>query len=264
LLAAAGETKRNWLLNRCMVSRDTVKKVFRNDSLYDRIDLELKAVGGVNYYGLFQVNSAAEFFGLLALVLGLLVVLTAVALVNGANLIAVALAGLGLFILTYNRYAGKVKKYKARVVSDTELPLVLQTIANAVEVGIPFDNAIRYIVRTKKGIIRDIMAEAVAIADTGVPLEEALLSVADRALNRRFLNLVRIVGQAKKSNANVRDLLLEQIDEIDEEARNAAREKMGKLNTKLFFPIFVGFFIPTIALVALPMLISFMGLGIKF
>lgn len=241
-----------------LLTRNTVEK-FTGKTFLERLDKELEAIGGVKLFGAVQVNDSLEYISVFVLVVGVLIGLGIVSLIQGQNPKIIILISVGAVFLMAGQYANSVKSYRQIIMLDNELPAVIETLAIGINAGKSLDSTLRYIVQNKKGLVRDLLAEAVLMIDGGEKIEEALKFAAGKSLTRRFDQIVRLVLESKNSTTKLKELLIEQAEEIQEEKLNQKLERAAKLETKLFFPIFVGYFIPVLVLVAYPVLADFKG-----
>lgn len=241
-----------------LLTRNTVQKLV-GKTFPERLDNELKAIGGIKLLGVVKVNDSLEFISVFILVLGLLLGLGIVSALQGQNPKMVILISMGAVLLMAGQYANRIKNYRETIMLDNELPAVIETLAIGINAGKSLDSTLRYIVQNKKGLVRNLLAEAILMIDGGEKIDDALNYAAGKSLTRRFEQIVRLVMESKNSTAKLKELLLEQAEEIQEEKLNQKLDRAAKLETKLFFPIFAGYFIPVLVLAAYPVLADFKG-----
>lgn len=244
---------------RVQLKRKTVELLVSN-TFIDRLDNEIKAIGGMKLIGLLKINDALEYLSQLVMVFGIMLFLSILLFVQGYTLKIIFLILCGPIILMLGQYKKNVQTYKQSIMHDNELPAVIETLAIGVNAGKTLEGTIRYIVANKSGVVRDLLAEAILRVDGGEKLEHALQYIANKSLTRRFDQIVRLLMESKNSTTKLKELLMEQADEIQEDKMNLKLEKAAKLETKLFFPIFLGYFIPVLVMLTYPVLANFKGI----
>ncbi|SHJ43791.1 type II secretion system F family protein [Desulfofundulus thermosubterraneus] len=240
---------------RRLVERKTAVRVLGSARLA-QIEKELRAVGGVRFFGL-EARDALEYVSLWFVVLGLSFAAGLVGAALGAGLKGF-LPGVFAAILLRSRYRQAVEGRRKAVMSEAELPSVLETLASAVGTGITLEGAIRHVVSTRKGVVRDLLDEALAHRDAGEQLELALSYAAEKSLHPSFRAISRSVEAGRKTAAGLAEILEKAAHDIWEEKKIEARERAGKLPNKLFLPVMICYFIPAAVILSLPFVMSFL------
>ncbi|NNG67748.1 type II secretion system F family protein [Caldanaerobacter subterraneus] len=240
---------------RRIVSKKYLQKVGIKRDMIEKWDKEIKAVGGVKIL-FFEVQDVLELFSFAALSLGGLLVLTVVGAVNGANILALLSVFIGSAIMFYQYWRSPIESYRESFYKEEELPAALEIFISGLEVGMNTENIMGYIVRTRKGVVRDLLYEAQARIDTGSSLKDALTSAADKSLNDHFKRFVKAVTGEYESVKDMRENLEELLEEVEEKNYNQKIERAAVLDNSLFFPIFLGYFVPILIMFALPFVIS--------
>ncbi|SHF42260.1 tight adherence protein C [Caldanaerobius fijiensis DSM 17918] len=233
------------------ISRTKIEKAV-GKSLFERLDREIKAIGKMRVF-IFDIESAEELFSAFAIVIGLSLAVTAFGVTVNIQLAKVFfMFTAGMVFITYLKTSEYISKYKTRLMQDNELPAVLNTLAQGLEVGMPVENIMRYIAENKKGTMRDIISEALNKVNAGVPLEKSLEEAAQKSLNKYFMRAVRILGKADETPIGLSVQLYELLSEIEEDKLNQKTARASSLDNMMTFPILIGYFIPLLVMVVLP------------
>jgi tight adherence protein C len=240
---------------RRIISEKYLQKFGIKQDMIEKWDKEIKAVGGVKIL-FFKAQDVLELFSFATLALGGLLVLTVIGAVNGANILALFSVFVGSAIMFYQYWRKPIESYRESFYREEELPAALEIFISGLEVGMNKENIISYIVRARKGVVRDLLYEAQVKLDTGRSLKDALLSAADKSLNDHFKRFAKAVTGEHESVKDMRENLEELLEEVEEKNFNQKIERAGTLNNNLFFPIFLGYFVPILIMFALPFVIS--------
>ncbi|KHO61646.1 MULTISPECIES: type II secretion system F family protein [Thermoanaerobacteraceae] len=240
---------------RRIVSEKYLQRLGIKQDMIEKWDKEIKAVGGVKILS-FKAQDVLELFSFAALILGGLLVLTVIGAVNGANVFALLSVFAGSAIMFYQYWRSPIESYRGSFYKEEELPAALEIFISGLEVGMNIDNIIGYIVRTRKGVVRDLLYEAQVRIDTGSSLKDALTFAADKSLNDHFKRFVKAVTGEYESVKDMRENLEELLEEVEEKNYNQKIERAAVLDNSLFFPIFLGYFIPVLIIFALPFVLS--------
>jgi tight adherence protein C len=243
------------------IKRETIRKTI-GDDLFVKLDKELKNVGGTKILYVFPVNSIEELFSAFALIAVFLVVLLFYAVVSGTPLSRVIFLIIGTAILSYVTYKKPIDTYKDNFMKDNELPAILNTIADALSVGMPVENILTYIAENKKGQTADLIRITVNKINAGIPAENALKEAAEKSMNPYFRRAVNILIKTNETPQGLAKQITDLYEEIEEEKLNIKTEKAAVLDNALFFPILIGFIIPLLVMVLLPFVN--MGLSLRF
>jgi len=240
---------------RRIVSEKYLQRLGIKQDMIEKWDKEIKAVGGVKILS-FKAQDALELFSFAALSLGGLLVLTVIGAVNGANILALLSVFIGSAIMFYQYWRKPIESYRESFYKEEELPAALDIFISGLEVGMTAENIIGYIVRTRKGVVRELFYEAQVRIDTGSSLKDALTFAADKSLNDHFKRFVKAVTGEYESVKDMRENLEELLEEVEEKNYNQKIERAAVLDNSLFFPIFLGYFIPVLIIFALPFVLS--------
>jgi len=226
--------------------------------IVDELEYNITALGEIKILKFIRAHSAAEYLAFAVLSIGMAILLASLAVLQGQYKISFGFLGLPLVVMA--SYFMAIDKRKKQIMKTNELPHIIETIAVAVEAGITFDEALRYVVKNKKGLVRNLFTEAINKIDAGIKREEALKEAGRKSLSRRFEVLIRIINESKNTQTGLKELLIKETEEIMHEKITEKRAKAGTLETKLFFPIFIGLFLPVIVLAALPFITNLQSL----
>ncbi|MBT9177340.1 MAG: hypothetical protein DDT20_01673 [Firmicutes bacterium] len=238
-----------------------IGRVMADSPLIRLWERELKSVGGVVLFG-FRINRMEE---LVTVALGGLALfsLTGVvgATMGGFNpLSAVFLLG-GLGILFYTSWRSPIELYKASFLRDGELPTALEMVLGGMESGMGVENTLWYISKHLKGVVGRLFMGVHMDIDAGKSVNDALTAAAERSLSKHFERFVAlIVTWRETGGGDTQHYLKQLLEEIEEGRTNTRIEAAGKINNTLFFPIFLGYFLPTLILFSLPFIFSLRGM----
>ncbi|APU87143.1 hypothetical protein [Clostridium botulinum] len=129
-----------------------IKKVIKEDK-FDKISREMHAIEKLNIFGI-EVTSVSELFSFIAIVWGILSVILLLALLNKSNLKALIILLIGTNILLYAKIKDPIDKYKESFLKDNELPAVLETLIQGLQIGMPVYSILLYISNNKKVILQ--------------------------------------------------------------------------------------------------------------
>lgn len=240
-----------------LVSSETIKRVVGYNWV-SRIQREIDAIGSVPIL-MFKATSVEEFFSVFALLTGVSVLLIFLGIyLNKVGLflvLAVAVPAFG-----YLTYKDPVDKYKNRLMQDNELPTVIQTFISGLDVGMPVESVMKYIVDNKKGITRDIINDSLNKINVGIPLEESLKEAADRSMNKYFKRAVRILSKSDETVSGLALQLNELLQDIEDERINKKTEKAGMLENTIAFPVLIGYIVPLLIVMIFPLIASVSGM----
>lgn len=240
---------------RKIVSERQLKRFGINKDLIDKWDKELKAIGGVRIL-FFKVSDVLELFSAAVLIFGVLAAVMVIGVLNGASVLALSSVLVGAVITFYYYWRQPIDRYKESFLKEDELTAAAEIFVNGLEVGMSIENIIGYIVRNRKGVVRDLLYEAQIRLDAGSSLKDALNSAAEKSLNEYFRRFVRIITGEYGAVADIKNNLEEFLEEVEEAHYNRKLERAAKLDNSLFFPIFLGYFVPILVLFSLPFVLS--------
>lgn len=246
-----------------ILNQETAER-FIGKGLFEKIDHEIKVVNGVEIFGPLKAKDGIEYISLFAIITGICTFVAFIALLNGTSPIVAISIIISSVMLLLGRYIMKLDQYKEQIMKDDELPSILGTLVVAVDSGYTFDKAVRYIVDNKVGLVRDLLYEACVDMDRGYTREVSLHRAAGKSLSRDFYLLVKRMLDEKNSAIKQKQILERMYDRIQFKKRMSRRKKTAGIETKLFFPIFIFFFLPVVALSFIPVLSAFSGIGSIF
>lgn len=239
-------------LKKTFINEDTIKKVITPSKL-DIINKEISAVGGVKIL-IFDVSNAIELLSAFFAIILAITVIIICGIFNHASLKAIVMLLVGVLIVSYCQYKKPIDNYKKSFLKDTELPVILETIIQGLNAGLPIENVFRYIKKNKTGNTAKLIAECIDKNDSGMDFNTALKEVADKSLNRYFIRMYKII---KKSDISVLGLSEQlsalQID-IEEDRLNLKEHIASNLDNALYFPILIGYFVPSVAMIFISLL----------
>lgn len=238
-------------LNKNLFSKGTINKVVKEDKM-NRIQKELDAVNGVKVL-FFEVTTIEELFSAFATSIGIVLFLIFVAILNKSSIKAILCLITGIGILCYAQYRGPIDKYKENFMNDDELPMVLDTIMAGLDAGLPLMNIFTYISKYKKSNTAKLISECVARVNAGNDFNKSLEFVAEKSFNHYFIRMAKIVKKADTSTTGLSTQLRELQKDIEIDRINKKNERVEKLDNALFFPILLGYFVPLVLMIILPL-----------
>lgn len=245
---------------RIKLKRETAERLVGNSRL-EKMNIEIKAIRGFKLLGLFKVEDAIEF---VSYFLALTAVGIAVALLgtyNGGSIRNIVLIPLILTFGIYGQYKRKVDEYKEQILLESELPSTVETLSIGVEAGLTPDYIIRYIIKNKRGLVRDLLNEAIIMIDSGDSFKNSFERIEQKSLSKEFMQMVRIITDNYSSGTKQREMLVELREDIEEMIINNKLKSVQNIDTKLFPIIFFGFLIPILVGIAYPILSKLTGFG---
>ena len=245
------------------IKKDTIKRTIGND-LFVTIDKELKNVGGTKILYVFFVNSIEELFSVFALVATFLFLLIFYSTISGDSPTRAILISVGIAVLTYVTYRKPIDAYKESFMKDSELPAILNTISDALSVGMPVENILNYIAENKKGHTADLIRFTINNINAGVSVENALKEAAEKSMNTYFKRAANVLIKTSETPEGLAQQIAELYEEIEEEKLNIKTEKAAVLDNTLFIPILIGFIIPLLVIVLLPFVNMGLSLNMGF
>ncbi|WP_218852244.1 type II secretion system F family protein [Carboxydothermus ferrireducens] len=243
-----------------MVSKIRLPTRYIGEERAGKIEKTLKALGGITLFGI-KINTAEEYAAYLVLFIG-------IGIAGGiiVSLIGVPVAGFvpGLFLayMLYDKVKHGISNLNKQVMKEEELPALFEVISIAVRAGATIENAVRHAANNREGLAASWLKEALARYDAGEPLDLAVEAVADRTNCRQLLVLARIVNAGRKTREGLADILDKAVEDIWTEKEMEARERAGKIGSKLTFPVLLFYFLPGALLILLPMLASISSSGL--
>lgn len=245
---------------RIKLKKDTAERLIGNSRL-EHIDLQIRAIDGFKLFGLLNIEDGID---LISYYLALMAGGIAVALLgtfNGGSIRNIFIIPVIITIGVYGQYKRKVDEYKEAILYDNELPSTVETLSIGVEAGLTPDYIIRYIIKNKRGLVRDLLNEAIIKVDSGDSFKEALKEAGQKSLSSDFMHMVRIITDNYSSGTKQKEMLIELREDIEEMVINNKLKSVQNIGTKLFPIIFLGFLVPILVGIAYPILSKLTGFG---
>ncbi len=218
-----------------------------------KLDRDLKLCGGVKLFG-FMVKNGADLliFRFLSTALAI-IIFSFVEAYNGQWFLIPLLPTL---VWLFPGFLLKQKLNQARECSLAELPGVVDMLAVAMEAGLTFDSAVRYLIENSKGQIRDLFAQAVAEINLGAGKEEAFLRAAEKSLADETKLLIRTIFHSERQGNPVKDVLFNLADSMRIREKHRVQAKANRLNTTMIFPVLIFMVPPVVLIYILPALLN--------
>jgi len=232
-----------------------------NSPLADSLERELRAVGGVVLFGL-RVNGVDELatIALGGFAVSLLAVAVG-AVFGGVNPLASVLLLGGLGTLFYISWRRPIEEYKSAFLRDGELPAAMEVIVGGLEAGMNVESMFPYLAKYFKGVVGRLFVGVQDDIDAGKSMSEALKTAAERSLNPYFQRFVALVVAGREmGGGDTQHYLKQLLEEVEDVRTNERIEAAGRINNTLFFPIFLGYFLPILVLFSLPFIFSLRGM----
>jgi tight adherence protein C len=238
-----------------------LEKAVAGNALFRGWERELRAIGGINLFGL-RIENVGEL-ATVALGAGALffLVLVVGAVAGGISPLAAALLLGGLGSLFYTSWRRPIEEYKDSFLRDGELPAALEMFIGGLEAGMSVESTLWHISRHLKGVVGRLFGEAQNDIDYGMSVNDALAKAAEKSLSiyfQRFMSLVQ--AGREMGGGDTQHYLKRLLEEINDVKGNERIESAGRINNILFFPIFLGYFLPTLILFSLPFIFSLRGM----
>jgi len=209
--------------------------------------LEVKLVQAGHPYGL----DLARIVGI-KVVLAVLAAL-AVLLFGLPPLLMPVVAGLLFFLPDYWVVSLRDKRQAdmQSAAADT-----IDQLTICVEAGLAFDAALNRVATTTEGPLADELRHTISDIQAGVPRQQALRTLADRAQIPEIRQLVTALLQAQKHGVPMAETLRIQSAEMRLKRKQRTEEKAAKLTVKMIFPIVVCYLPVFLIITLVPALIS--------
>ncbi len=222
---------------------------------------QLRAIEGIVLFG-FRIDHVGELATIALGALALFFLMGAVGAVVGwfNPLAAVFLLG-GLVTLFYTSWRRPIEEYKNRFLRDEELPAALEMVLGGLEAGMNIENTFWYIAKHLKGVVGRLFVGVQDDVDAGKSISDALTVAAEKSLNVYFERFVALVVAGREmGGGDTQHYLKQLLEEIEDVRSNERIESAGRINNTLFFPIFLGYFLPILVLFSLPFIFSLSGM----
>jgi len=224
-------------------------------------DKELQAVGGIKLLG-FRIERVGELVTAALGAAALFLLVAGVGLVTrGFDPLNSLLLFVGFGALFYSHWRRPIEEYRDSFLKDSEMPVAVEMFISGLEVGMSSENILFHLSKNLKGVVGRLFYMAQSDIDAGKSVSDALMLIAENSLStyfQRFMTLV--VAGREMGGGDTKHYLKHLLDEIEEVRGNERIERAGSINNTLFFPIFLGYFLPIIIIFSLPFIFSLGGL----
>lgn len=169
---------------------------------------------------------------------GLLMAAYICSTIAGPNLALILLfAGLGAYtpLLTLNQAVAEHQK-----LADRGLPYAVNLIVLGMEAGLDFSMAVQRYVELgdqARDVMRDELEQVLNEVEGGRPMNEALLSLADRIPTSAIKSLVMAIVQAERLGTPLSKVLREQVTVIQTRRTQLAEKMAGESAVKVLGPL---------------------------
>lgn len=218
------------------------------------LDSKLKAVEGLGFF-FFTIKTGSDFILLRVIFTGLAIGLAAVyeSLSQHWSFVIV-LAGLVTWFLPDQVLKKKLRLRQERVLD--ELPGTVEILAMAMEAGLTFDLALRYIIEHYSGLVRDLFARAKLEIDAGMNKKEAFKRLVESSGSEDMKLLIGTILRAEEQGGPIKDVLLSMAEAMRFKQKCEIEARANRLPTTMLIPIFI-FIVPPILLIyTLPALLN--------
>jgi tight adherence protein C len=193
--------------------------------------LEVKLVQAGHPYGLDLPRILGLKFTLAAVSGGFM-------LLVGKPLFALVVAPALFFLPDYAVASMKDKRQDAMRGKAADM---IDQLTICVEAGLGFDAALRRVASTNDGPLAEELQRTMADLQAGMPRQQALRALADRAQIEEVRQLVTALLQAQRHGMPLADILRAQAKEMRLKKKQRTEEKAAKLGAKIIFPVIVCF-----------------------
>jgi tight adherence protein C len=193
--------------------------------------LEVKLVQAGHPYGLDLPRIVGVKFTLAAVSGGLTLLL-------GHPLFAPVVAAALFFLPDYAVASMKEKRQDEMRRKSADM---IDQMTICVEAGLGFDAAMSRVVSTNDGPLAEELQRTMADLQAGIPRQQALRALADRAQIQEVRQLVTALLQAQRHGVPLADILRSQAQEMRVKKKQRTEERAAKLGTKMIFPVLLCF-----------------------
>jgi len=237
-----------------------LEKAVARSTLARLWERELQAVGGIVLFGL-RIENVGEL-ATVALGAGALFFLVVVvgAVAGGFNPLASLFLLGGLGVLFYTSWRRPIEEYKDSFLRDGEMPAALEMFIGGMEAGMSVESTLWHVSNHLKGVVGRLFVEAQNDIDYGKSVNDALSMAAEKSLSIYFQRFMALVAAGREmGGGDTQHYLKQLLEEINDVKGNERIESAGRINNILFFPIFLGYFLPILILFSLPFIFSLSG-----
>lgn len=225
----------------------TAMRRFIPDPLVDGLEVRLVQAG--HPYGLDLPRILGVKFTLAAVSGGFMFLV-------GRPVLALVVAPALFFLPDYWVASMKDKRQDAMRGKSADM---IDQMTICVEAGLGFDAAMNRVASTNDGPLAEEFRRTMADLRTGMPRQQALRGLADRAQIDEVRQLVTALIQAQRHGVPLSDILRSQANEMRIKKRQRTEEKAAKLGVKIVFPVMVCFMPAFFVIILGPSLSSLMS-----
>lgn len=198
-------------------------------SLVDKLEVSLVQAG--HPYGL----DLARLVGIKVVLAGLAAFMLLLTL---HPLAAIVAGGLLFFLPDYWVLTMRDKRQAAMQATVAD---IIDQLTICVEAGLGFDAALARVATTTEGPLTEELRHTISDIRAGVPRDQALRALADRAQIVEMRQLVTALLQAQKHGVPIARTLRTQSAETRMKRQQRTEEKAAKLTVKMLFPVILCF-----------------------
>jgi tight adherence protein C len=175
-------------------------------------------------------------------IIGIKVVMAGLAafmlLLAGHPIVALVAGGLLFFLPDYWVLSVRDKRQADMQAKSAD---TIDQLTICVEAGLGFDAALARVATTTEGPLTEELRHTISDIQAGMPRDQALRMLADRAQIVEIRQLVTALLQAQKHGVPIAQTLRNQSAEMRMKRKQRTEEKAAKLTVKMLFPIIVCF-----------------------
>lgn len=168
-------------------------------------------------------------------------------------LLLVAGAAIGYMLPDF--WVGQLVEQRKRKV-EGQLFSFCDLLALCCEAGLSLGEAVKRVAEKMPGLLAELFLHAVREAELGRPRQEAFGEMARQVASEELRLLVSALGQAERAGAPVAQVLRDQAREMRALRRLRATEFAQKASVKMLLPVVFFMFLPMLALLLGPALLS--------
>lgn len=207
------------------------------------------------------VKQSAEsfFFSRIALSLAVVLVGAVAALLLrqvplAERVLAPVVMGLVVFLYPSIHLNTKVQKRLAEI--DRQLPELFDLLSVSVEAGLAFDGALRKVVTSLDGPVKEEFSRVLADMQLGIPRAESLASLARRTRSAPLRRFAGLVAQSDRTGGGMGPALKIQARDIKAYRAAKAREKAASIPIKIIIPMVIFIFPAMFVIILGPAVLS--------
>lgn len=196
--------------------------------------------------------SAEEFYFLkLAVALGLGVAVPLLTLFQGEGTFGKALMLGAVGYLLPDLWL-KQRITQREIAIQTDLPMIVGTLATALEAGLPLTEAVRQVARESPGLLSAELMRTVQEIAAGKPVQQAWRSLMDRTTAKDLKSVVNGILQGHEYGVPVAEQLRLQMKQVRQEKRQRAHQRNQAALVQMRVPMVLLILVPTMFIVLGP------------